>query len=55
MNVELSLTTQQLDFIVAVLGQVPTHATMQAGMLDLIPILVRQANASRTAAELHTQ
>lgn len=54
-NVDIRFTVKQLDFVVSALAAIPQGQVLQAGMLDLLPEILRQANASRTAAELHTQ
>jgi hypothetical protein len=49
MNVHLDLTTEELDFIAKILQQVPYGTVVQAGMTNLLPVLVQQANRSIVA------
>ena len=44
--IRLELEDREVDFIATVLGALPTHQTMQAQMLHLIPKIGEQAQAS---------
>jgi len=47
-EITLTLTPTELDFILKVLGNLPTYQTVQAGQLGLIPKMLKQANAPAT-------
>lgn len=55
-NVMLNLSIDEVDFIITVLGAVPTMQTAQAGRLDLIPRIREQAQQSlKQQAELQAK
>jgi hypothetical protein len=48
--VRLELDVKEVDFIVALLTQVPTGNTLQAGMFGLVPKILQQANSKNPDA-----
>lgn len=44
-SITLTLTDKQLDFVAALIGQVPYGTVLQQGMADLLPSIAQQVAA----------
>ena len=49
-DIELTLTSQEVDFLATVLSQLPYGTVLQAGMAHLLPKIGQQAQAKNIPA-----